>query len=82
MVSPDDVDSNYGMTKKHLLDHVPIPKEQIHRIKGELSPQDSCTEFSKNLEKYFGSVNNPSFDLIILGMGDDGHTASIFPKPD
>ncbi len=76
-VPPDDVESNYGMTKKHLLDKISIPDQNIHRIKGELNPDKAAEEYQKQLNGNLGS--NPVFDLIILGMGDDGHTASIFP---
>jgi 6-phosphogluconolactonase len=76
-VPPDDPESNFGMTKKHLLDKITIPDKNIHRIQGELKPKEAATLFEKELMKNIGE--NPVFDLIILGMGDDGHTASVFP---
>lgn len=78
-VPPNDADSNYGMTKKHLLDHVPIPRQNIHRIEGELLPQRAAKQYSQLLAKQLPMDISPIFDLVILGMGDDGHTASIFP---
>ncbi len=75
-VPPDDEESNYGMTKKHLLDKISIPEQNIHRIKGELNPEKAAEEYQTELNENLGI--NPVFDLIILGMGDDGHTASIF----
>jgi 6-phosphogluconolactonase len=76
-VPPNDPDSNYGMTKKHLLDFISIPEKNIHRIMGELEPREAATLYGKALINNMGE--NPVFDLLILGMGDDGHTASIFP---
>lgn len=80
-VSPDDEESNYRMTKIHLLDHIPIPEENIFRIQGERNPQDEAERYATILQKEVQTRNYlPAFDLIILGMGDDGHTASIFPQ--
>ena len=79
-VPPTDADSNYGMTAELLLSRVPIPAENIHRIKGEDDPQKEAVRYAKVLEKNLNVKDNiPHFDLVILGMGDDGHTASIFP---
>ena len=78
-VPPDDEDSNYGMTKKHLFDHIRIPEENIHRIRGEILPGEAASQYERELIKYLPGEGVPVFDLIILGMGDDGHTASIFP---
>lgn len=77
-VAPDHSDSNYRMAKESLLDHVPIPHEHIHRMKGELEPEQAATEYEHILHNYFGK-RQPGFDLVLLGMGDDGHTASLFP---
>ncbi len=80
-VPPTDEESNYKMTKEHLLDHIDIPEGNIFRIKGEEEPFIESNRYGqvliKELEVRF---NIPKFDLIILGMGEDGHTASIFPN--
>lgn len=80
IVPPTDGDSNYKMTKEHLFDKLDIKDENVFRVKGELSPQDANNEYIEIIKKNIPFVNNiPNFDLMILGMGDDGHTASIFP---
>ncbi len=77
-VRPDDVRSNFHMTREALLDHVPIPTGQVHRIHGEISPADAARDYEAVLTQYFGS-ELARFDLILLGLGMDGHTASLFP---
>ena len=79
-VPPDHPDSNYRMVGEELLSKVDIPPANIHRIKGELGAA-AAPDYAKILEMNFVTDAGafPSFDLILLGMGDDGHTASIFP---
>jgi 6-phosphogluconolactonase len=78
---PDHKDSNYRMAQEALLSHIPVPLENIHRIPGELPGQDAAREYAEDLRLYFGSLT-PRFDLVLLGLGSDGHTASLFPgKP-
>jgi len=79
-VPPDEIESNYGMTKKILLNNISIPDSNVNRMKGEDNPESEATLYSQLLKKRLPSRNGyPEFDLIILGMGNDGHTASIFP---
>ncbi len=79
-VPPEHPESNYGMTRKHLLDHVPVPGNHIFRIRGEAPPQEEARRYSEVLREHLPAQKGiPCFDLVILGMGDDGHTASIFP---
>lgn len=78
-VKPDDEQSNYGMTKKYLFDHLPVPPQNIHRIQGESEPETAAASYARELAENLPVENFPIFDLIILGMGEDGHTASIFP---
>lgn len=80
-VPPDHPESNYGMTKAFLFDHINIPEDNIHRIMGENNPADECVRYRAEINTWVpaGDQGIPSFDMILLGMGDDGHTASIFP---
>lgn len=80
-VPPTDTDSNYKMTVDYLLSKIDIPESNIHRIKGEKDPQEEAIRYGKVLQEELppSADGFPQFDLVILGMGDDGHTASIFP---
>ncbi|WP_340199368.1 6-phosphogluconolactonase [Ascidiimonas sp. W6] len=79
-VPPTDEDSNYKMTVNHLLSKIDIPEENIHRIEGENIPQMEAYRYGELLQEKLPNANGiPQFDLIILGIGEDGHTASIFP---
>lgn len=80
-VSPENADSNYKMTKAHLLSKIEMPAENIFRIKGEDDPKAEASRYAEVLKKQLPTANGmPQFDLVILGMGGDGHTASIFPN--
>lgn len=79
-VPPDHPDSNYNMTKELMLDPIGFPKSQIHRVKGEINPEKAASAYEKVITQIVPQQDGwPVFDLIILGMGSDGHTASIFP---
>jgi 6-phosphogluconolactonase len=76
-VGPDHPDSNYRMAAESLLTRVPIQPENVHRMRGEIDPNEAAIEYGQLLKQKFGD-GGP--DLVLLGMGDDGHTASLFPN--
>jgi 6-phosphogluconolactonase len=85
-VPPDDPQSNYRMAQETLLDRVPILAENIHRIRGEDDPEQAAAEYERGLRGLLPREQHPhpersegSLDLVLLGLGDDGHTASLFP---
>lgn len=80
MVPPNNPESNFGVVQKLLFAQLSIPEENIHRIKGENLAEAEALSYSSQIQKNLPQQNGwPVFDLILLGMGDDGHTASIFP---
>lgn len=80
-VSPHDNESNYKLAVDYMLSKVNIPKENIHRIRGEKKPVEESERYSEEIASNLNFRNGiPVFDLIILGLGNDGHTASIFPN--
>jgi len=75
-----DEQSNYGMTKKYLLNFIDIPGKNVHPIDGENDPEKESSRYSEEIKKIVPSKNqHPVFNLVMLGLGEDGHTASIFP---
>lgn len=79
-VPPGNADSNYSMARKHLIDKIDIPLQNVHRIRGEDDPRPEALRYSVEISEFLPYRDNyPVFDLLIMGLGEDGHTASIFP---
>ncbi|MFQ5823126.1 MAG: 6-phosphogluconolactonase [bacterium] len=77
-VPQDHPDSNFSMVQQALLAHIAIPERNVHRIRGEMAPREAAAEYTAFLSKHFQEMP-PHFDLILLGVGEEGHTASLFP---
>jgi 6-phosphogluconolactonase len=78
-VPPDDARSNYRMVREAWLDHSPIPAANIHRIRAEDEPALEALRYEQDIAGLYRSARLPAFDLVLLGMGENGHTASLFP---
>ncbi len=80
-VPPGDADSNYRLARELLLEPARIPHRQIHRIQAELEPEEAARRYLAEMRSFFGlsAADLPHFDVVHLGVGPDGHTASLFP---
>jgi len=78
---PDDNESNFHTAFVNLISKITIPSENVHRIQGELNPTTAASIYEEELKAFFGGAALPVFDLVLLGLGNDGHTLSVFPSP-
>lgn len=80
-VPPNSEESNFGMTWDAMISKLAIPPGNVHRMRGELDPEEAAREYERELRSFFDLPHGwPCFDLVLLGMGEDGHTASLFPN--
>jgi 6-phosphogluconolactonase len=78
-VPSDHPESNYRLVRDTLLENIPLPKRNVHNVQGEADPEEAARAYEQDIKAFYNTVTIPSFDLIILGVGVDGHTASLFP---
>lgn len=78
-VAKDHLQSNFRLAYEEMISRIAIPEENVHRIPGELTPEEAAAQYEDELKKYFGTDALPRFDLVLLGIGEDGHIASLFP---
>lgn len=78
-VAPNDPESNYGMARDALISRASIPESNVHPIPSLGDPDENARDYERELKLHFQDTPWPQFDLVLLGMGEDGHTASLFP---